>query len=255
MKNVFLFVLVSMMLTACGNKSGESGASSSSGNGTFEEVVELMTEYSKLGSFRDGIVEDAFDAAGDRNYDKMSQEERAKFAAEYDKKYADAKAQSETRGKEIEQRLSQLEKELADKSINTEPDLNVPLEVVRPFHITEITPKNITIECTAKVLIDRVIKDESIRKSILNYDFCVSAYAEDADGNGVVDKFRLMSDQIDNYSNDLPAGTEVTLRFTFGFVNDKIFPILSAHKIVLLWPAPIDDIDDEMGAEEGSEMD
>lgn len=35
-------------------------------------------------------------------------------------------------------------------------------------------------------------------------------------------------------------------------VEGKLFPILSAHKIVLLWPAPTDDIDDEMGAEEGS---
>jgi len=255
MKNVFSFVLVSMMLTACGNKSGESGASSSSGNGTFEEVVELMTEYSKLGSFRDAILDEAFDPSQESRIKNMSQEERAELDAELSKKMEEAQANAEARGEEIKERLSQLAQGLADKSINTEPDLNVPLEVVRPFHITEITPKNITIECTAKVLIDRVIKDESIRKSILNYEFCVSAYAEDADGNSVVDKFRLMSEQIDNYSNDLPAGTEVTLRFTFGFVNGKLFPILSAHKIILLWPAPIDDIDDEMGAEEGSEMD
>lgn len=247
MKKVFLFVLVSMMLTACGNKSGESGVSSS-GDGTFEEVVELMTEFSKLGNFRDAILDEAFAPSQESRIKNMSQEERAKLDAELSKKMEEAKANAEARGEEIKERLSQLAQELADKSINTEPDLNVPLEVVRPFHITEITPKNITIECTAKVLIDRVIKDESIRKSILNYDFCVSAYAEDANGNGVVDKFRLMSEQIDNYSNDLPAGTEVTLRFTFGFVNDKLFPILSAHKIVLLWPTPIDDIDDEMGA-------
>lgn len=255
MKKVFVFVLVSMMLTACGNKSGESEASSSSGDGTFEEVVELMTEYSKLGSSPDAVIDEAFDPSQESRIKNMSQEERAKFDAELGKKYEEAKAKAKARGEEIAARLSQLAQELADKSINTEPDLNVPLEVVRPFHITEITPKNITIECTAKVLIDRVIKDESIRKSILNYDFCVSAYGEDADGNGVVDKFRLMSDQIDNYSNDLPAGTKVTLRFTFGFVNGKLFPILTAHKIVLLWPAPIDDIDDEMGVEEGSEMD
>ena len=254
MKKLFVFVLASMMLTACGNKSGESGASSS-GDGTFEEVVELMTEYSKLGNFRDAILDEAFDPSQESRIKNMSQEERAKLDAELSKKMEEAQANAEARGEEIAARLNQLAQELADKSINTEPDLNVPLEVVRPFHITEITPKNITIECTAKVLIDRVIKDESIRKSILNYDFCVSAYAEDADGNGVVDKFRLMSEQIDNYSNDLPAGTEVTLRFTFGFVNDKLFPVLSAHKIVLLWPAPIDDIDDEMGAEEDSEMD
>ena len=100
-----------------------------------------MTEYANLGKFHNTVEDEAFDAAGDRNYDKMSQEERAKFAAEFDKKYADAKAQSETRGKEIEERLSQLEKELADQSINTEPDLNVPLEVVKPFHITKLTTR------------------------------------------------------------------------------------------------------------------
>lgn len=250
-KKAILLAMATFLLAACSNKGG---VSSSTSEGSLEEVVELMTECSKLGSFRDGIVEDAFDAAGDRNYDKMSQEERAKFAAEYDKKYADAKAQSETRGKEIEQRLSQLEKELADKSINTEPDLNVPLEVVKPFHITKLTPDRATIECTVKVLIDRVIKDESIRSSHLNNDYCVSAYAEDESGNGIVNEFRLSSEQIDNYRNDLAAGTEVTLTFTThpGF-NQEI--ILTAHKIVLLWPAPIDDIDDEMGAEEGSEMD
>lgn len=244
-----------MMLAACGNKGGTSSPSSETASkGTFEEVVELMTEYSKLGSFHNDLENEAFAAAGDRKYDKMSQEERAKFAAEFDKKYADAKVQSETRGEEIKERLSQLEKELADKSINTEPDLNVPLEVVKPFHITKLTPDRATIECTVKVLIDRVIKDESIRSSHLNYNYCVSAYAEDESGNGIVNEFRLSSKQIENYRNDLAAGTEVTLSFTThpGF-NQEI--ILTAHKIVLLWPAPIDDIDDEMGADEGSEMD
>lgn len=254
-KRVALLTMLLVMLTACGNKGNESGASSFSGDGKFEEVVELMTEYSKLGSSPDAVIDEAFDSSEESRIKNMSQEERAKFDAELGKKYEEAKANAEARGEEIKERLSQLAQELADKSINTEPDLNVPLEVVKPFHISEITPQNITIECTAKVLIDRVIKDESIRKSFKNYDFCVSAYAEDADGNSVVDKFRLMSEQIDNYSNDLPAGTEVTLRFTFGFVNGKLFPILTAHKIVLLWPAPIDDIDDEMDAEEGSEMD
>lgn len=250
-KKAILLALATFLLAACSNKGG---VSSSAPEGSFEEVVELMTEYSKLGSFRDGIVEDAFDAAGDRNYDKMSQEERAKFAAEYDKKYADAKAHSETRGKEIEQRLSQLEKELADESVNTEPDLNVPLEVVKPFHVTKLTPERATIECTVKVLIDRVIKDESIRSSHLNNDYRISAYAEDDNGNFIANQFILESKQIDDYCKDLPAGTEVTLKFTTypGFNQE---PILTAHKIVLLWPAPIDDIDDEMGAEEGSEMD
>ena len=254
-KRFALLTMLLVMLTACGNKGSESGASSFSGDGKFEEVVELMTEYSKLGSSPDAVIDEAFDSSEERRIKNMSQEERAKFDAELGKKYEEAKANAEARGEEIKERLSQLAQELADKSINTEPDLNVPLEVVRPFHISEITPQNITVECTAKVLIDRMIKDESTRKSILNYEYCVSAYAEDADGNGVVDKFRLMSDQIDNYGNDLPAGTEVTLSFTFGFVNGKLLPILSAHKIVLLWPAPTDDIDDEMGAKEGSEMD
>ena len=249
MRKAILLALSSMMLAACGNKGG---SSSSTSEGAFEEVVELMTEYSKLGSFHNDLENEAFDAAGDRNHDKMSQEERAKFAAEFDKKYADAKAQSETRGEEIKERLSQLEKELVGKSINTEPDQNVPLEVVKPFHIVKLTPERATIECTAKVLIDRVIKDESIRSSHLNYDYCVSAYAEDESGNGIVNEFRLSSEQIDNYRNDLSTGTEVTLTFTtYPGLNQEI--ILTAHKIVLLWPAPIDDI--EMGADEGSEMD
>ena len=236
-KKAILLAMATFLLAACSSK-GE--VSSSASEGTLEEVVELMTEYSKLGSFRDGIVEDAFDAAGDRNYDKMSQEERAKFAAEYDQKYADAKAQSDTRAKEIEQRLSQLEKELAEKTIDTEVDLNVPLEVLKPFHITKLTPDRATIECTAKVLFDRA--------------YSISAYAEDANGNSIADEFGIKSEQIDDYHKDLPAGTEVTLTFTThpGFNQE---PILTAHKIVLLWPAPIDDIDDEMGAEEGSEID
>lgn len=250
-KKAILLAMATFLLAACSSKGG---VSSSASEGTLEEVVELMTEYSKLGSFRDGIVEDAFDAAGDRNYDKMSQEERAKFAAEYDKKYADAKAQSDTRAKEIEQRLSQLEKELAEKTIDTEVDLNVPLEVLKPFHITKLTPDRATIECTAKVLIDRIFKGSSINGGLFDRAYSISAYAEDANGNSIADEFGIKSEQIDDYHNDLPAGTEVTLTFTThpGFNQE---PILTAHKIVLLWPAPIDDIDDEMGAEEGSEMD
>ena len=82
----------------------------------------------------------------------------------------------------------------------------------------------------------------------------MSAYAEDESGNGILNEFRLKSEQIENYRNDLTAGTEVTLSFTtYPDSNKEI--ILTAHKIVLLWPAPIDDIDDEMGADEGSEMD
>jgi len=104
MRKAILLTLTCMMLAACGNKGG---SSSSASKGTFEEVVELMTEYSKLGSFRNDLENEAFDAAGNRNYDRMSQEERAKFAAEFDKKYADAKAQSGTRGEEI-RRIAQI---------------------------------------------------------------------------------------------------------------------------------------------------
>lgn len=70
----------------------------------------------------------------------------------------------------------------------------------------------------------------------------------------IANQFILESKQIDDYRNDLAAGTEVTLTFTTypGF-NQEL--ILTAHKIVLLWPAPINGIDDEMGAEEGSEID
>ncbi len=60
-KKAILLAMATFLLAACSNK-GE--VSSSASEGTLEEVVELMTEYSKLGSFRDGIVEDAFDAAG-----------------------------------------------------------------------------------------------------------------------------------------------------------------------------------------------
>lgn len=89
---------------------------------------------------------------------------------------------------------------------------------------------------------------------MLDRAYSISAYAEDANGNSIADEFGIKSEQIDDYHKDLPAGTEVTLTFTThpGFNQE---PILTAHKIVLLWPAPIDDIDDEMGAEEGSEMD
>ena len=93
-----------------------------------------------------------------------------------------------------------------------------------------------------------------LRRKVLDNTYRISAYAEDENGNSIAGEFLLSSDQIDNYSNDLAAGTEVTLSFTThpGFNDEKI---LTAHKIVLLWPAPIDDIDDEMGADEESEMD
>lgn len=257
MKRVLIFALTSMMLAACANKGVSSDSPSSSESdetGTFEEVVALMTEYSKLGSFRDAIIDETFKDGEKRDYEHMSQEERAKFSVEVDKKMDESKAIASARGEEIKERLNYLVQELSDKSINTEPDLNVPLEVVKPFHITKLTPDRAAIECTAKVLIDRVIKDESLRQSNLNYDFCVSAYAEDAKGNGIVNEFRLKSKEIDDYQNELTAGSEVTLTFTThpGFNQESI---LLASKIVLLWPAPIDDIDDEMGAEEDSEID
>lgn len=254
MKRIFLFVLATIVLSACGNKGGASDSTSSAGEGSFEEVVELMTEYSKLGSFHNAIANEALSAAGDRNYDKMSAEERAKFAEEFDKKHVEAKEDAKVRGEEIAARLSQLEKELADKTINTEVDLNVPLEVVKPFHITKLTPERATIECTAKVLIDRVFKGSSINGGLFDRAYSISAYAEDANGNGIANEFGIKSEQIDDYHKDLLAGTEVTLTFTThpGFNHESI---LTAHKIVLLWPAPVDDIDDEMGAEEGSEMD
>lgn len=246
MKKEIIFALVSMILVACSN----SGSSSSTVKGTIDEAVNLMIEYGNLNNFQDSIVKEWMEEVGASKYKKMSPE----FAAEFEKIDAEAKAKTKARGEEIELRLSQLTNELADKSILTEVDLNVPLEVVTPFHITKLTHEKATMECTVKLLIDRVIKDKSIRSSIMNYNYHVRAYAEDENGNGIGDEFVLNSAQIGDYSNDLTAGTEVTLSITIQpHINQKT--ILTAHKIILLWPAPIDDIDDEMGADEGSEMD
>ena len=247
MKKLFLFTLASLVMTACGNKGG---GSSSTAEGSIDEAVNLMIEYGYLDNFQDSIVDQRLKEIGPNKYKKMSPE----FAAEFKKIYTEAKAKKEARGEEIEQRLSQLEKELSDKTILTEVDLNVPLEVVNPFHISKLAQEKATMECTVKLLIDRVIKDKYIRSSVLNYNHRVRAYAEDENGNNIGGEFVLNSAQIDNYRNDLTADTEVTLSITTQpLLNQKT--ILTAHKIVLLWPAPIDDIDDEMGAEEGSEMD